>query len=50
MLKPYDKQNKDITKEDIFYYTYAVLHNPNYRKKYELNLKRDFPRLPLYDN
>jgi predicted helicase len=39
-----------ITKEDIFYYVYAVLHNPEYRKKYELNLKRDFPRIPFYDN
>jgi predicted helicase len=39
-----------ITKEDIFYYTYAVLHYPEYRKKYELNLKRDFPRLPFYDD
>jgi len=40
----------EIKKEDIFYYTYAVLHNPAYRKKYELNLKREFPRLPFYDD
>lgn len=39
-----------VRKEDIFHYTYAVLHNPAYRKKYELNLKREFPRLPFYDN
>jgi predicted helicase len=43
-------QDAKITKIDIFHYTYAVLHNPEYRKKYELNLKRDFPRLPLYEN
>ena len=43
-------QDTNITKEDIFYYTYAVLHNPEYRKKYELNLKREFPRLPFYDD
>ena len=43
-------KNKKITKEDIFHYTYAVLHNPAYRKKYELNLKREFPRLPFYEN
>jgi predicted helicase len=43
-------QNTTITKEDIFYYTYAVLHNPEYRKKYELNLKREFPRLPFYED
>jgi predicted helicase len=39
-----------ITKENIFHYVYAVLHNPAYRKKYELNLKREFPRIPFYDN
>ena len=37
-----------ITKEDIFHYTYAVLHHPAYRNKYEINLKREFPRLPFY--
>ena len=39
-----------ITKKDIFYYAYAVLHNPKYREKYKLNLKREFPRLPFYKN
>ncbi|MEH2457131.1 type ISP restriction/modification enzyme [Nostoc sp.] len=39
-----------ITKLDIFHYTYAVLHNPTYRTKYELNLKREFPRIPFYDD
>jgi predicted helicase len=43
-------KDKKIRKEDIFHYTYAVLHNPAYRQKYELNLKREFPRLPFYDN
>ncbi len=39
-----------ITKLDIFHYTYAVLHHPAYRTKYELNLKREFPHLPFYAN
>ena len=39
-----------ISKPDIFHYCYAVLHHPAYRKKYELNLRREFPRLPLYDD
>ena len=43
-------KDKNITKEDIFHYTYAVFHNPAYRKKYELNLKREFPRIPFYEN
>ena len=39
-----------LSKLDIFHYVYAVLHNPAYREKYELNLKRDFPRIPFYEN
>lgn len=42
--------NLEITKIDIFHYVYAVLHHPAYRTKYELNLKREFPRIPFYDN
>ena len=51
-LQQFTNHYKDLTiaKEDIFHYTYAVLHNPAYRKKYELNLKREFPRLPFYDD
>ena len=37
-----------ITAEDIFPYTYAVLHNPAYRHEYAVDLLREFPRLPLY--
>ncbi|MCB9420754.1 MAG: N-6 DNA methylase [Ardenticatenaceae bacterium] len=40
----------EITKQDIFHYVYAVLHHPAYRAKYKLNLKRDFPRIPFYDD
>lgn len=42
--------NKKIKKLDIFHYTYAVLHHPTYCQKYEQNLKREFPRLPFYEN
>ncbi len=35
------------TPEDIFYYIYAVLYSPTYRKRYEEFLKIDFPRVPL---
>lgn len=37
-----------ITKPAIFHYAYAVLHDPVYREKYAQNLKREFPRIPLY--
>ncbi len=33
--------------EDVFAYTYAVLHSPTYRARYAEFLKIDFPRLPL---
>ena len=36
-----------ITKWDIFYYNYGLLHHPAYRKKYEANLKRDLPHIPF---
>ena len=29
---------------------YAVLHHPAYRAKYEINLKREFPRIPFYED
>ncbi len=44
------KSGKEIQREDVFHYVYAVLHNPAYRKKYERNLEREFPRIPFYDD
>ena len=32
--------------EDVFYYIYAVLHSPEYRRRYADFLKSDFPRVP----
>ena len=37
-----------ITAEDVFAYTYAVLHDPVYRHDYRVDLLREFPRLPFY--
>ena len=37
-----------ITKDDIFHYVYAVLHDPVYRETYALDLRREFPRIPFY--
>ena len=36
-----------ISKWDIFHATYAVLHHPEYRKRYAANLKRELPRIPF---
>ena len=35
-----------ITKEDIFFYVYALLHHPEYRKRYEDDLKKMLPHIP----
>lgn len=39
---------KGMSKDAIFAYCYAVLHDPVYRETYALNLKREFPRIPFY--
>ena len=36
-----------ISKWDIFYYVYGILHHPEYRARYAENLKRELPRIPL---
>ena len=32
---------------DVFYYVYAILHSPQYRRRYAEFLKSDFARVPL---
>ncbi len=44
------KTSKVLDKSDIFHYVYAALHHPAYRQKYRLNLKREFPRIPFYND
>ena len=39
-----------ITKWDIFHYNYGLLHHPDYREKYEANLKRDLPHIPFAED
>lgn len=38
-----------VTKEDIFYYVYGLLHSPDYRKTFAADLKKMLPRLPLVE-
>ena len=40
-------QDESISKWDIFHYVYGLLHHPQYRERYQANLKRDLPRIPL---
>ena len=38
---------KSFGSEDVFHYIYAVLHSPEYRRRYADFLKSDFPRVPI---
>ncbi len=40
-------QTDGISKEDIFYYIYGLLHSEDYRKAFANNLMKDLPRIPL---
>ena len=40
-------RDDSITKWDIFYYVYGLLHHPGYRERYQADLKRDLPRIPF---
>lgn len=35
-----------VTKEDIFYYAYGILHSPEYKDQYSADLMKMLPRIP----
>ena len=46
-LRQFREQYGDdgIGSEDVFAYTYAMVHDPEYRQRYEVDLRREFPRV-----
>jgi len=36
----------DVTKDDVFYFIYGLLHSPDYRQTYAADLKKMLPRIP----
>jgi predicted helicase len=38
---------RKFTTDDVFFYTYGLLHSPEYRLTYAADLKKTLPRLPL---
>ena len=44
------RYGKAVTKDAIFHYVYAALHDPVWRERYAINLRREFPRVPLHDD
>jgi predicted helicase len=49
ILKEYQQKYQDttITKSDIFYYIYGVLHSPEYKQRFASDLKKMLPRIPF---
>jgi len=45
VFKQLKKKYGNLSKQDIFYYTYAFLHNEKFRNKFANNLKKDLPRI-----
>lgn len=37
---------EEISKEDLFYYIYGLLHSPDYRERFKNNLAKALPRIP----
>lgn len=42
-----DGMPKGAEPDEIFDYIYAILHSPQYRRRYAKELQRDFPRIPV---
>jgi len=42
-----DKYGKGVTKEDIFFYVYGILHSPEYKQRFASDLKKMLPRIPF---
>lgn len=37
----------EIGKEDLFYYVYGILHSPEYKTRFDADLKKQLPRIPF---
>ena len=42
--------DNNISKWDIFYYIYGILYHPNYREKYQEDLKHNLPGIPFTED
>ena len=43
------KYNEQISKEEIFYYVYGILHSDDYKTTFASDLKKSLPRIPIVD-
>lgn len=45
-----ERYGKNVSKEDVFYYVYGLLHSKEYRETFANDLKKMLPRLPLLED
>ena len=48
-LASYQELNTEITKDDIFFYVYGLLHSRDYLTAYAADLRKSLPRIPRVD-
>lgn len=41
------EERGEVSKVDIFYYVYGVMHSPEYRGRFGANLAKELPRIPF---
>ena len=44
-----ERYGHKVSKEDIFYYVYGLLHSKDYREQFAADLKKILPRIPLVE-
>lgn len=44
-----ERYGHKVSKEDIFYYVYGLLHSKDYREQFAADLKKMLPRIPLVE-
>ncbi len=45
----YGVRKGKLTREDIFYYVYGLLHSAQYRERFADNLKKSLPKIPIVE-
>lgn len=48
--RPKSRGGAGISKEDLFFYVYGILHSPEYRTRFSANLNKELPRIPLAED
>lgn len=50
LVQAKERYGKNVSKEDLFYYVYGLLHSNEYRETFANDLKKMLPRLPLLED